>query len=67
MFSEKLTPQGSGETSRLPRTTSHRRLDGRRIFNNDCNLRVVSAELRAIIQVCRAADDNTIISNQNLQ
>jgi hypothetical protein len=45
---------------------AHYRLDWFGIFNHDSNLGVMVTQLTAVIQIRAAADDYSIIGNENL-
>jgi hypothetical protein len=66
MLSKELPPKRSCKFRRPPWPAIHIRVNRVAILNNDCNFRIMSAKLRAIVQIGGAADDNSVVSYENL-
>lgn len=66
MFPEELPAKRGCELGCSVRLAIHVRFYGSWVFYDDCNLRIVIAELRTIIQIGGATDDYSIIGNQYL-
>lgn len=66
VLAEDLAAEGCGELGGCVGTAGHLRLDGRGVLDDDSDLGVVGAELRAIVEVGGADDDEVVVGDEEL-
>lgn len=66
MFAEQLAAERCCEAAGHPGLTVHVGLKGSEVFDDDGDFGIVVAKLGAVVEIGRAADDHTVVSNHYL-